>query len=632
MGIHALLSLANLAANQLLVIDRNGNVAIINAGEAVPEGAIILDPNSNNLMPEQEPLPVAQLVDAEGNAQPITDDIEQILAALEEGADPTALGEEFATAAGGSTGSALSAAFTIERDGTETLASTRFDTSGFEAIGLSRTQSLSLLNLLQAPAAPITPIPPIDPEEPVSPIVISSITGDNVAEGSNNTFSVSLSGTTTAETTIVLTLAGDTAAKGVDFNGTSVIVVINGVSQTVPVNEDGTFQVTVPTNTNSFSVQVSTIDDNIYEGDETFKLSGNGANGIVTGTATITDIDNIPSLTADTGSVTEDTVNAAGALETTGQLAAGTGGDAGEDKFKAETGLTGTGGYGTLDVDANGNWTYTADNEQAAIQGLKTGETLTDVITVTNADGVTTTTVTITITGVNDGSVQISGSDDAGAVTEDLNVVSGLLSDSGQLKISDVDGDDEVAFKTDPTSITASDGALGSLSITADGTWTYNVDNSKVQYLGKGETKQETFIVQSVDGTPHTVTIIITGVNDGSVQISGSDAAGAVTEDLNVVSGQLSDSGQLKISDVDGDDEVAFKTDPTSITASDGALGSLSITANGTWTYNVDNSKVQYLGKGEQKVETFTVQSVDGTEHTVTITITGVNDGSVQIS
>ncbi len=545
------------------MIDRNGNVAIINAGEAVPEGAIILDPNSNNLMPEQEPLPVAQLVDAEGNAQPITDDIEQILAALEEGADPTALGEEFATAAGGSTGSALSAAFTIERDGTETLASTRFDTSGFEAIGLSRTQSLSLLNLLQAPTAPITPIPPVDPEEPVSPIVISSITGDNVAEGSNNTFSVSLSGTTTAETTIVLTLAGDTAAKGVDFNGTSVIVVINGVSQTVPVNEDGTFQVTVPTNTNSFSVQVSTIDDNIYEGNETFTLSGAGTNGIVTGTATITDIDNIPSLTADTGSVTEDTVNAAGALETTGQLAAGTGGDAGEDKFKAETGLTGTGGYGTLDVDANGNWTYTADNEQAAIQGLKTGETLTDVITVTNADGVTTTTVTIIITGVNDGSVQITGSDDAGAVTEDLNVSStGQLSDSGQLKISDVDGDDEVAFKTDAASITASPDALGSLSITADGTWTYNVDNSKVQYLGKGETKEETFTVQSVDGTPHTVTIIITGTNDApslsidkSAVVSEEGLANGIadTTGSSDTTNEVAASGKMSVGDVDSD-------------------------------------------------------------------------------
>ncbi|EOW9153440.1 hypothetical protein ACN1SW_001141, partial [Vibrio cholerae] len=288
MGIHALLSLTNLAANQLLVIDKNGNIAIINAGEAVPEGAIILDPNSNNLMPEQEPLPVAQLVDAEGNAQPITDDIEQILAALEEGADPTAL-DDIAPAAGGLQGSSITGSASIERDGAETIASTQFDTSGFEAIGLSRTQSLSLLNLLQAPTAPITPIPPVDPEEPVSPIVISSITGDNAAEGSNNTFSVSLSGTTTAETTIVLTLAGDTAVKGVDFNGTSVIVVINGVSQTVPVNEDGTFQVTVPTNTNSFSVQVSTIDDNIYEGNETFTLSGAGTNSIVTGTATITD-------------------------------------------------------------------------------------------------------------------------------------------------------------------------------------------------------------------------------------------------------------------------------------------------------------------------------------------------------
>ncbi len=215
-------------------------------------------------------------------------DLEVILAALEEGADPTAL-DDLAPAAGGLQGSSITGSASIERDGAETIASTQFDTSGFEAIGLSRTQSLSLLNLLQAPTAPITPIPPVDPEEPASPIVISSITGDNAAEGSNNTFSVSLSGTTAAETTIVLTLAGDTATKGVDFNGTSVIVVINGVSQTVPVNEDGTFQVTVPTNTNSFSVQVSTIDDNIYEGNETFTLSGAGTNSIVTGTATITD-------------------------------------------------------------------------------------------------------------------------------------------------------------------------------------------------------------------------------------------------------------------------------------------------------------------------------------------------------
>ncbi|HGE6067861.1 TPA: Ig-like domain-containing protein, partial [Vibrio cholerae] len=223
MGIHALLSLANLAANQLLVIDRNGNVAIINAGEAVPEGAIILDPNSNNLMPEQEPLPVAQLVDAEGNAQPITDDIEQILAALEEGADPTALGEEFATAAGGSTGSALSAAFTIERDGTETLASTQFDTSGFEAIGLSRTQSLSLLNLLQAPNAPVLP------EEPTVILVITVDAPDNI-----NDTTPAITGTSDAPAGSAVTL---------------VVTDANGNQQTLSaiVQPDGTFSVDVTT-------------------------------------------------------------------------------------------------------------------------------------------------------------------------------------------------------------------------------------------------------------------------------------------------------------------------------------------------------------------------------------------------
>ncbi|ENM3803255.1 Ig-like domain repeat protein, partial [Vibrio cholerae] len=233
MGIHALLSLANLAANQLLVIDRNGNVAIINAGEAVPEGAIILDPNSNNLMPEQEPLPVAQLVDAEGNAQPITDDIEQILAALEEGADPTALGEEFATAAGGSTGSALSAAFTIERDGTETLASTQFDTSGFEAIGLSRTQSLSLLNLLQAPNVPVLP------EEPT---VILAITVD--APDNTNDTTPTITGTTNA-------VPGSTV--------TLVVTDANGTQQTLTatVQPDGGYSVDVTTPLAEGSYQVT---------------------------------------------------------------------------------------------------------------------------------------------------------------------------------------------------------------------------------------------------------------------------------------------------------------------------------------------------------------------------------------
>ncbi len=232
MGIHALLSLTNLAANQLLVIDKNGNIAIINAGEAVPEGAIILDPNSNNLMPEQEPLPVAQLVDAEGNAQPITDDIEQILAALEEGADPSAL-DDLAPAAGGLQGSSITGSASIERDGAETIASTQFDTSGFEAIGLSRTQSLSLLNLLQAPNAPVLP------EEPTVILVITVDAPDNT-----NDTTPTITGTANA-------VPGSTV--------TLVVTDANGIQQTLTatVQSDGGYSVDVTTPLAEGSYQVT---------------------------------------------------------------------------------------------------------------------------------------------------------------------------------------------------------------------------------------------------------------------------------------------------------------------------------------------------------------------------------------
>ncbi|MEI6859034.1 MAG: type I secretion C-terminal target domain-containing protein, partial [Shewanella sp.] len=49
---------------------------------------------------------------------------------------------------------------------------------------------------------------------------------------------------------------------------------------------------------------------------------------------------------------------------------------------------------------------------------------------------------------------------------------------------------------------------------------------------------------------------------------------------------------------------------------------------NGEWIYNVNNADVQYLGQDDTKVETFTVRSADGTEHVITITITGTNDAS----
>ncbi|NDO76638.1 hypothetical protein, partial [Shewanella sp. SE1] len=139
---------------------------------------------------------------------------------------------------------------------------------------------------------------------------VSSITGDTVIEGTANTFDVNLSNTASSATTLTLTLAGNSATKGVDFSGTEVTVTINGTAQTVSVNADGTFEVTVPANTDSFTVRVNTTDDTIFESTEDYTLSGTGANGTVTGTAQITDNDSAPTVSSITGdTVIEGTAN-----------------------------------------------------------------------------------------------------------------------------------------------------------------------------------------------------------------------------------------------------------------------------------------------------------------------------------
>ncbi|SDX47681.1 type I secretion C-terminal target domain (VC_A0849 subclass) [Pseudomonas kuykendallii] len=270
-----------------------------------------------------------------------------------------------------------------------------------------------------------------------------------------------------------------------------------------------------------------------------------------------------------------------------------------------------------LTVNADGSFSY---NPNGKFDALTAGQVGKDSFTYTISDGhggTDTATATITIIGTNDAPL-IAGND-TGAVVEDA--ANPVLTDAGTLTITDADAGQSV-FQT--TGITASNGALGSLSITAAGAWTYSVANADVQYLKAGEVKTETFTVRSADGTPHDIVVTITGTNDGAT-IAGDDR-GAVTEDAS--NPTLTDTGTLTITDpdtgLDGSGEASFQT--TGITASNGALGSLSITSAGVWTYNVANADVQYLKAGEVKTETFTVLSADGTPHDIVVTVTGTND------
>ena len=321
-------------------------------------------------------------------------------------------------------------------------------------------------------------------------------------------------------------------------------------------------------------------------------------------TITITGVNDAAVITGDvSGSVTED---AATILTTIGKLSV-TDPDAGESVFQAGSI---DGDLGTLTIDAAGNWTYAAENGQSAIQSLGEGETLSEAFTVKSADG-TEQTVTITVTGVNDAAV-ITG-DVSGSVTEDAATA---LTATGKLSVTDPDAG-ESYFQAE--SITSD---YGTLSIDRDGNWTYAADNSQsaIQSLGEGETLSEAFTVESADGTTQTVTITITGVNDAAV-ITG-DVSGSVTEDAATI---LTTIGKLSVTDPDAGESV-FQAGSI-----DGDLGTLTIDAAGNWTYAAENgqSAIQSLGEGETLSEAFTVKSADGTEQTVTITVTGVNDAAV---
>ena len=317
----------------------------------------------------------------------------------------------------------------------------------------------------------------------------------------------------------------------------------------------------------------------------------------------------------DTGVVTEDVdPDLDTLLETTGALTI-IDTDTGEASFTAGT-LVGT--FGDITIDAAGNWSYAADNTQAAIQNLAAGASLIDTISITSFDG-TTHNIVITINGSNDAAV--IGGVDTGAVTEDIDPdLDTLLETAGALTISDID--------TGEASFTAGTivGTFGDITIDAVGNWSYAADNTQaaIQNLAAGATLIDTISITSFDGTTHNIVITINGANDAAV-IGGVDT-GAVTEDVDPdLDTLLETAGALTITDTD--------TGEASFTAGTlaGTYGALVIDAAGNWNYSADNTQlaIQSLTTGDSLIESISITSFDGTTHNIVITISGANDAPV---
>lgn len=200
-----------------------------------------------------------------------------------------------------------------------------------------------------------------------------------------------------------------TRFNGLFVNGTLAfsVTTATGRDVTVTVAEDGSLTVDPNGNfnglgageTDSFSFSYAVEDP-----------SGARTEDLVA--ITITGVNDDPTITGgDTsGSVTED-----GTLIETGTLTAN---DIDRNDTLTWSVQGGTvGDFGTLTVDQNGDWTYTLDNDNADVQALDDGETLTDSFTIEVDDGnggTDTQTVDITIDGADEGPQQVSVDFDSG--------------------------------------------------------------------------------------------------------------------------------------------------------------------------------------------------------------------------
>ncbi len=300
-----------------------------------------------------------------------------------------------------------------------------------------------------------------------------------------------------------------------------------------------------------------------------------------------------------------------------------------------------TGLYGTLDWAADGSYSYTLDNSHPLIDVLDDGESLTESFTYILSDGnggTDAAVLTITILGTNDGPIAV---DDFDTVTEDLapNPV------TGNVLPNDSDPDDEPLTVTLVDGLAANVGApmatsFGTLTLNSDGSYSYTLDNSNpvVDALGDSDSLSETFSYTISDGdltATAILTISILGRNEAPVAVDDTntiaeDSVPAVTGDV-LLNDSDPEFDPLTVSNVDG-----LPANVGSAVA--GIYGSLTLNSDGTYSYTLDNADpdTNALPDGALVSETFsyTIQDPSGASDTATLTIdiSGANDTPLTIN
>ncbi len=116
--------------------------------------------------------------------------------------------------------------------------------------------------------------------------------------------------------------------------------------------------------------------------------------------------------------------------------------------------------------------------------------------------------------------------------------------------------------------------------------------------------------------TPATATVTVAGEGDDAI------IGGTATDTLTETDAAQQAGGQLTVTDPDGAAEEVFVAQ--SGVAQD--YGTFNVGTDGAWTFDLNAGAADTLNAGEVVTQTLTVETADGTEAQIEVTITGTND------
>ncbi|WP_429236994.1 retention module-containing protein, partial [Aeromonas salmonicida] len=546
----------------VVVTQLKGNIYLVAAdgsqkqlaeGDILPRDAVLITPEgasfnggnqtftlspTNEQQAEDETSQAPLLAQNQDVATGTPDEISALQQAILGGADPTQAFEAAAAggapaAGGGNIGGVAGASgnggfVTIDRTGDATIAAAGFDTANQTDAGVTGDAVAG----------------EDDPFDLVPPVITVS------APDNTNDTTPTLTGTTDAP-------AGSTVTLLVtDANG-------NQQTLTTTVNPDGTFSVDVVTPL---------------------------ADGSYTVTANVTDPAGNTASATDDGSV-DSTAPSAPLVEIQ---------DGADNVISANERENGVDVIIRLPADAKVGDRLDVDWN---------GDGVPDSSSILTADDINKTQVTLTIPTTDlpvNGPVIVDAT-----LTDPVGNTSPKGTDNSVVNAAPVPGNDQFTVEEDGTvtikvldndtdldgdslSITAINGqAIAEGGSVAIGNGSVTLTNGQLVFTPSpdfnGNISFEYTITDGLHSSTGGVTGTVTPINDAAI-IAGADT-GAVTEDASP--DVLTDSGVLTVTDVDGADEAKFVAGAG--TPSADALGSLTITEGGEWTYNVANGDVQYL-------------------------------------